>query len=146
MSPNVVHQLWQDSWAGDIWITPWSQALDGLTPEQAAWSPAPGRHSIWQLVGHILFWRQTTFDRIAGRPARTGDTPHDEQFPQPQRVDAASWDALRDRLHASHERMQAYLADPSHGNERPRYHLAHDAYHLGQIMYLRALQGLSPLM
>ena len=30
--------------------------------------------------------------------------------------------------------------------ERPRYHLVHDANHLGQILYIRQLQGLPLVM
>lgn len=31
------------------------------------------------------------------------------------------------------------------GLERLVYHLPHESYHMGQIMYLRAMQGLPPL-
>lgn len=29
--------------------------------------------------------------------------------------------------------------------DRLQYHLFHNSYHLGQIMYLRAMQGLKPI-
>lgn len=139
-------ELWREWWAGDIWITPWSKALDGLTPEQAAWTPEGGRHSIWQLVNHVMFWRDVTMQRIAGNPPAGYEPEHDEQFPAPSRVDAPSWDATRARLESSHEAIRAAIDDEKTPRDRLRYHLAHDAYHLGQIMQLRALQGLPPVL
>ena len=31
-------------------------ALRGVSAAQARWQPAPGRHSIWELVLHIAYW------------------------------------------------------------------------------------------
>ena len=138
--------LWDQWWDGDIWIAPWARALDGLTAGQAAWQPAgrdgSPRHSIWQNVTHILVWRGVTFDMLAGRP-RPADADLDARnFAPPAEVTEPAWAAAREALADSHRRVRALIADPAVPLDRPRHHLAHDAYHLGQIMYIRALLGL----
>ena len=42
--------------------------------------------------------------------------------------------------------MRYTLADSNTPLDRLKYHLAHDAYHLGQIMQLRGLQGLQAIV
>ena len=138
-----LRELWRNWWEGDIWIAPWSKALDGLTPEQAAWKPPGGRHSIWQLVNHVLYWRNITLRRVAGNaPPASFQPAHVEQFAEPATIDAQSWEAARAQILETHQRIQRCLDDPAVSVVLVRYHLPHDSYHLGQIMLLRALQGL----
>lgn len=146
MDRETLRKLWIDWWEGDIWIAPWSGALEGVTAEQAARQPQPGRHSIWQLVTHVVFWRTITFERMAGMPGPTDERINAEQFAQPARVDEASWREAKASLRETHERIVSLLADASTPLDRLRYHLAHDAYHLGQIMYVRALLGMRPVV
>lgn len=149
MDRDALLKLWDAWWEGDIWIAPWSGALAGLTAEQAAWRPTgrdgSPRHSIWQNVTHVVFWRSVTLDMLAGRGRPTEAQARERQFAEPAAVTEAAWAAAREELAESHRRMRAVIADPAMDLERPRYHLAHDAYHLGQIMYVRAMLGLSPV-
>ena len=138
--------LWTDSWDGDIWIAPWSKAITGLTAQQAAWTPAPGRHSIWQNVTHVVYWRNYTLDVIAGKPKPPAAEVEAHQFAVPSEITDAAWAHTSRQLMISHERIRAAIADPAASLDRIKYHLAHDAYHLGQIMQLRALQGLPPIV
>lgn len=146
MSREILHDLWTRWWDHDIWITPWSKAIAGLTPEQAAWKPQRDRHSIWQNVTHVIFWREYTLSVVAGRPKPSSTEVDVGNFAEPPRSDAASWRDTSSRLKDSHDRIAAALADPRTNLERIKHHLAHDAYHLGQIMHLRALQGLTPVV
>ena len=107
MEREPLVKLWEEAWAEGLWAAAWSKTVEGLPPEQAAWKPQAEHHSIWQIVNHILFWREITFRRLAGgREPEQGD---------------------EGRLN------------------RLLYHLAHDSYHIGQIMYLRAMLGLPPI-
>jgi hypothetical protein len=38
------------------WFVPAKIAVDGLTAEQAKWSPGKGNHSVGQLAYHLWFW------------------------------------------------------------------------------------------
>lgn len=50
------------------------------------------------------------------------------------------------RFEASHREMEETLAAAGGELARFRYHLFHDSYHIGQIMQLRAMQGLPPVV
>src|SRR5579871_7032841 len=51
------------------WQPPLSGALRGLTAAEAAWKPAPPRHSIWQIVRHLILWKRGVLQEW------DGDTP-----------------------------------------------------------------------
>jgi len=40
------------SWHGPIL----RGSLRGVSAEEAAWRPAPGRHNIWELAVHAAYW------------------------------------------------------------------------------------------
>lgn len=145
MERETLMQMWDESWAGGIWFGPWSKALEGLTARQAAWQPQPGRHSIGQLVAHVAFWREVTIDLLEGRPEPAADVVARSNFPAFDGGDEAVWTATRARLESTHRRLRAAIADPKQSIERVRYHLVHDSNHLGQILYLRGLQGMDPI-
>jgi len=135
-------QLWDESWSEGTWFASWSAALDGLTPAQAAWHPGPGRHSIWQLVHHVVFWRDVTLAILADRPRPDDAERERRNFEPPAVVTEDAWEASRHALERSHQALRAALADEAKPLDRLRYHVVHDANHLGQILYLRRMQDL----
>jgi len=145
MTREMLLKLWDESWDAGIWIAPWSRAVQGVTPEQAAWSPASGRHCIWQIVNHVCMWREYTLTQIDGRagPART--ELEAANFAMPASNNAETWTQTIDRLRKTHDDIRAAIASPGSSLKRLQYHLGHDCYHLGQIMYLRAMQGMMPI-
>lgn len=145
MDRAMLLALWDESWETGIWITPWIKAVEGLSAVQAAWKPAAARHSIWQNVTHVVFWRTITLDTLAGRARPPQDVMDRLNFAEPGAATEPAWKDARQRLAASHMALRAAIADEKNQLDRLKYHLGHDAYHLGQIMYLRALQGLSPI-
>jgi hypothetical protein len=135
---------------------PLTTALAGLTAAQASWKPTPERHSIWQIVRHITHWMEAGMDALAARPQVYADLERSDWG-------AASggekeWQADVARLHEDYrrfkERLQAMSEEDLAAMLEPyrgigRYPAAirfiktatHDTYHIGQIRYLRALQG-----
>ncbi len=63
-------------------------------------------------------------------------------FAAPSDVSEAAWKAAQDRLTKSHDAIRTALADEKTPVDKIRYLLPHDAYHLGQVMLLRGLQGI----
>lgn len=139
------------------WQPPLSGALRGLTAAEAAWKPAPERHSIWQIVRHLILWKRGVLD------AWNGDPPGGEQ------LEASDWHEVtgseaeweRDRrtlLEMSDQFLtRAQALDDAGLSRRVVWYKSghtqplamrvvrtttHDIYHAGQIMYLRALQGI----
>jgi uncharacterized damage-inducible protein DinB len=137
--------LWDESWAEGIWFASWSEAMQGITADQAAWKPEGGKHSIWQLVGHVNFWRGYTLDAIAGKPKPAPEDVKRRNFPEPGEASEAAWQRARAELEATHRRVHEAIANEATPLERLKYHLAHDSYHLGQIMYLRSMLGYPPV-
>jgi hypothetical protein len=123
------------------------EALSGITAKQALWKPAPDGNSIWQIVDHQSAsndWQREVLELgdadLAGwiQPAGGED----------------EWQASLARLRESHLRLSAVIGrltdaqlqsvpDPADGRTQWELLLssaAHEAYHAGQIDYLKGLQ------
>lgn len=139
------------------WQPPLRRALRGLTAAEAAWKPAPARHSIWQIVRHLILWKGGVLDAWDGTPP-DGETLAAADWHEAKGRDA-DWDRDRRTLLEISEQFlsrargldDAALARPMvwyrGGNTQPLAMrlvrtTTHDLYHAGQIMYLRALQGI----
>jgi uncharacterized damage-inducible protein DinB len=139
------------------WQPPLRGAVRGLTAAEAAWKPSPERHSIWQIVRHLILWKQGVLDAWDGNP------------PEGEKLDAADWrdangtDAEWERDHrrlleiSEQFLTRARALDDAGLSRQVTWYkggqaqplamrlvrtTTHDVYHAGQIMYLRALQGI----
>ena len=115
------------------------------------WQPpsAPGvtgvRKSIWQLVEHMIFWRENWLGRLDGGPRPTDADLALHNWPEIRDRSPAAWQATRRRFEQSHERVAAAVRDRYDVAATMIYFLPHDCYHMGQINYLRAMLGLKPI-
>src|SRR5437867_13379474 len=127
------------------------RAIAGVTPAQATWRPAPGRHNILELTLHAAYWKHEVRRRLrGGRP---------EPFPRfPYRgsnwfdVDGTSFKTAVRMLVDEHRALRATvaaltpnaLARRVRGRDTAAFTIrgiaAHDLYHAGQIQLLRRLQ------
>jgi hypothetical protein len=136
----------------ESWHPPVAGAVTGLDAIQALWTPAPERHSIWQIVRHLTLWKLYAIAVLAGKTP-DGAAYAAQDWARPAGGDA-DWhrdlDELRDvsaRLRtaalALAENASLPDADPDGGGPASLILSigAHDAYHAGQIQLLRALQG-----
>lgn len=124
------------------WFVPVSKAVEGLTPEQAMWKQGDANHSIAQLVNHLIFWDKEQLDKFNGKPAATVNN-NDETF---SNVDKKTWPLAVKQLddiltewenavaNATDEKLESWYSAIAHIG-------AHNAYHTGQIMYIRKQQG-----
>ncbi len=151
---NHVHTtLHKEDWQ---WQPSLSEALEGLTAAQAAWKPAPQRHSIWQIVRHLILWKRGVLN------AWDGDPPDGAQLEANdwQEIAGGEADWVKDRrtlLDISTQFLtRAQALDDAGLSRRITWYKSgeaqplamrvvrtttHDIYHAGQIRYLRALQG-----
>ncbi|MCZ6836187.1 MAG: DinB family protein [Planctomycetota bacterium] len=142
-----VARWYDEAWREETWSVPWSRAIADLTPQQAAWKPDACKHSIWMLVNHIAFWREYTV-RLMGGEQRDEDLINRCNWMDipPEDVTEEGWQAaltnIQTQQKAVHEAMQK--AQGKDLNTLKNF-IEHDAYHMGQIMLLRAMQGLKPL-
>src|SRR4051794_21554356 len=132
------------------WFTPIKTAVAGLTAEQAKWVPnnaegkldAKTNHSVGMLAYHLAFWNENALARLRGEKPKGPET-NDETFND---FDAAHWDDIVQRLDRVMKNLEAEV------EKMPEEKLAmsastishistHNAYHTGQILYVRKLQG-----
>jgi hypothetical protein len=98
---RIIDQL-QRAFDGDAWHGPSViAALSGVTTQQAVAHPIPQAHSIWQIVLHLISWKNEVRRRLGGaEPA----SPIEGDWPESGRRDPAAWSAaiapLRDALAA----------------------------------------------
>jgi hypothetical protein len=119
-------------------------SLRGVTPAQAAFRPAPGRHSIRELTLHAAYWKYAVWRRLTGE--KRGSFPLDGSnwFARTGVPTAAEWKRDKELLEAEHRRLRAAVAKlparPAYRILRQVYGVAlHDAYHTGQIQYVKRL-------
>ena len=135
---------WDKAWTQGLWAAPWSKVLEGLTPQQAAWSPAPNRHSIWQIVNHMIFWREHDLRTFAGDKPSADENQRRNFEPNPAPT-SENWETTKTHFAKTQTGIHDAIADSKNPIDRLQYHLFHDSYHVGQIMLLRALQDLKPI-
>ena len=125
------------------WFVPASVAVDGLAAEQARWTPPGGGHSVGQLAYHLWFWDSRALADFKGEksPAFTGN--NDETFND---FNAAQWNDLVKKLNQVLTDWDNAVASADDQTLAAKgsliAHVAtHNAYHIGQILYVRKLEG-----
>jgi len=133
------------------WFVALTSALEGVTAEQAAWRPAGVDNSIGENVNHLIFWNERWLKRFRGEL----NEPHDVENTATFKADESDWQRTLEKLGAVMDAWRAILRDISDERldapvnakfQHPwRLSLAHqnihNAYHIGQIVLLRKLQG-----
>lgn len=125
------------------WFVSLNTAVEGVTPEQARWTDGKGNHSIGQLVHHLAFWNERSLEHFEGKKPAAFSGNNEETFND---FDAAKWTETVQRLDKAMKGWEAVVekADDAKLAEAASMiaHIgAHNAYHIGQIVYVRRLQG-----
>jgi uncharacterized damage-inducible protein DinB len=125
------------------WFVPASIALEGLTPEQASWKDETGNHSIGQLAAHLVFWNRQQLAKLEGKPSPPPPGNNDETF---NSFDAAKWSATVQQLDEVLTGLERAVEAADEATlQKSASNIAHigthNAYHIGQIVYIRRLRG-----
>jgi hypothetical protein len=125
------------------WFVPISVAVDGLTAEQAGWQPKGDLHSAGQLTYHLLFWNRRALQQLKGEPQEKFGGNNDETFVN---FDAKQWsDTVKqlDQVMSEYEKLVESADDQKLAKMATTIAnvCTHNAYHVGQIVYVRKLQG-----
>jgi uncharacterized damage-inducible protein DinB len=125
------------------WFVPIDVAVDGLTAEQASWKDASGNHSVGQLTNHLLFWNRQELAKFKGEPPEKFSGNNDETF---NNFDAKKWsDTVRqlDQVMVELEKFVEAVDDKTLQTLASEIaHIGtHNAYHVGQMIFVRKLQG-----
>ena len=125
------------------WFVPIDVAVKGLTAEQAKWTSGKGNHSIGQLVNHLAFWNERSLQRFKGEKPAAFSGNNDETF---NSFDAKSWAETTTRLDRVMKAWEQAVETADEATLKKNASLiahigTHNAYHVGQIIYVRKLQG-----
>ncbi|MFL6259469.1 MAG: DinB family protein [Thermoanaerobaculia bacterium] len=136
------------SWHGPIL----KGSLRGISPEEAAWRPAPGRHNVWELAIHAAYWKYSVLHRLR-REVRF-PLKGSNWFPRPEgEISEQAWKAdlrILEQMHRDLRAAVAVLRDGDletvpQGSKTVVRDLVlgaayHDIYHAGQIQLLKRLR------
>ena len=125
-------------------------SIRGLSPADARWRPAPGRHNIWELVVHAAYWKYAVRRRLLKERRGSFAIKGSNWFARPEEQSDRAWRADIVLLHKEHRALREVIAGLSdrdvlkhaRGGGTSTFALvsgiaAHDLYHAGQIAILR---------
>ena len=125
------------------WFVPANTAVKGLTAEQASWTDGKGNHSVGQLAYHLVYWNKQNLARLKGEQPEKFSGNNDETF---EKFDSKTWNETVQQLDGVMKELEKWVetADEAKLKERAAVftHIStHNAYHIGQIIYVRREQG-----
>jgi uncharacterized damage-inducible protein DinB len=134
------------------WFVPLDTAVAGLSPEQARWVPkagGPGQmHSVAQLVAHLIYWNERSLARLKGEKPAAYSGNNEDTFVgyDVNNINEAQWTALISRLNRCLTGYEKWVQSASDAQLSDAASLlahvgTHNAYHTGEIVYVRKLQG-----
>ena len=125
------------------WFVPPTIAIAGLTPEQANWKDSSNNHSIAQLTTHLIFWNKQMLDKFEDKKPDDFNGNNKETFSP---VDASSWNETMQSLDSILTAWETAVQNADAPKLSKWYstiaHIGtHNAYHTGQIIYIRKMKG-----
>jgi len=142
LKSTLLHQF-QNTWNQQDWFVPVSRAVEGLTAQQAMWKPSDSSHSVGQLAYHLMFWNRQELDKFYGRKPASFDGNNDETFTA---FTEATWASTVQQLNQVMKDWETAISNSDEAKLQGWYDIiahisTHNAYHTGQILYIRKLAG-----
>ena len=151
-----ITKLFEDLYDGSPWIdSTLKGTLEPVTAEQAMKKISLERNSIWEIVNHIISWREMVLLRLQEMEAAM---PDNNFFKPVSDTSETAWRKTLEQLQESQIEWLSFLntmdeedllkINPK-SNMTYFYHIhgiiQHDAYHLGQIVLLSKIIQQPPL-
>ncbi|MFA1822734.1 DinB family protein [Virgibacillus oceani] len=154
---EMVLSLFHFRFKQEVGFVPLMDAIKELTAEQASWQPSKEGHSIWQIVNHLVYWNTRMLDQLEGRNRNQAIIENNDTFGNPgDRKDEAGWQSTMEQTYKLFEKMQEEVSklddsqfDKVVDDDGTTLKVVlgdmamHDSYHIGQILYIRKLQGVT---
>ena len=124
------------------WFVDAATAVAGLTPEQASWRDGKGNHSVGQLLYHMMFWNRFTLEGLKGDKKKF-EGSNEQTF---DTFDAKKWNEIQQQFDEVMTELENFVqnADDEQLKTASKTILnivAHNAYHTGEIVFVRKSQG-----
>lgn len=134
----------------ESWYAPLRHAIDGVTAEQAIWRPAgEATKTIWENVNHLIYYKERLVSNMQGIEW-TNNLDGDQTFSlTEQSNNDEEWKKIVKRAESVYQNLrQLLIKTPEEEIEQLEGKLLdillHDAYHTGQIIQIRKMQGSWP--
>ena len=137
------------------WFTPVTEAIQGLTAEQAARIPSEGFNSVWGVVRHMSYWQEFLLHRFRGETVEQMKIEGKENWQAiNQPYDERAWQADCEHLFTINKDLAEVVAgfsdealdEPYSEGRAKRYQviqgiIAHNCYHTNEIISIRHMLG-----
>ena len=151
MTKDVLLRQFTNCYDENDWFVAVRNAVEGVTAKQAGWKPAGAQHSIWEIVNHLRHDNNACLQRFLGREYKSPAANNDETFDsvggswetdlERFEVIMTKWrEVLKNADDATLVELAPHRKETNWGTEIANMN-AHNAYHGGQIVLLRKLQG-----
>ena len=125
------------------WFVPVNIALKGITAEQAVWKDGSENHSIGQLANHLLFWNERQLKVFKGEKLAPFNGNNDETF---NAFTKEQWLETVKKLDNVVMEIEKIIQNADEASLKSWAETignisTHNAYHTGQIIFVRKLQG-----
>ena len=125
------------------WFVPVNIAVEGLTAEQAMWKDSSGNHSVGQLVNHLVFWNEQQLAKFKGEKPDAFSGNNEETFAVLNKESWAASVRKLDNVLTQLENLVSTADEPTlkKWSGTIANISTHNAYHTGQIIFVRKLHG-----
>jgi uncharacterized damage-inducible protein DinB len=134
------------------WYVPFKPAIEGLTAGQASWKPSgEAPKTIWENVNHLIYYKERLAANLEGREWTHNLDGNETFYLTDQSIDDREWEKVVERAENAQRNLRQVMSTIS--NEKLDQNslemklldiMLHEAYHTGQIIQLRKMQGSWP--
>ncbi|MBV6713253.1 DinB family protein [Paenibacillus chitinolyticus] len=154
---DLLKRGWEHAYGTEDWYAPLKDAVSGISADQASWRP-PGEagNTIWETVNHLVYYKQRLLEQLQGEEPDNWAKNNDDTFKTPDTHGSEeAWQRTLRELDAVHTRIGSLLGAKSDPDMDAVYRdspigfrigsvIQHDAFHTGEIVLIRKLQGSWP--
>jgi uncharacterized damage-inducible protein DinB len=147
-----ISKLFSDLYDGNAWIdVTTAGTIKNINSEQAFSRPAENLNSIWEIVNHLVNWRETVLKRMNGEII---EEPKNNFFEPVKDNSEDAWRNILIRFDESQKMWLKFLSgfvneslEKYYSQSKYTFYelifgiLQHDAYHLGQIVLIKKMVG-----
>lgn len=121
--------------------------VKGIEVSTALSRPLENRHSIWEIVQHVVYWIDRVNDVLKGEEHPPMGDPEDWK---PVEGDSSAWDSIEEDIIGAYERLRDTIQETNEGKIRDRLPdtnftyswmlfglVHHNLYHAGQIAIMK---------
>jgi uncharacterized damage-inducible protein DinB len=125
------------------WFVPINIAIEGLTKEQALWKDKSGNHSVAELTYHLIFWNERELAKFKGEKESSFSGNNKETFDV---IKQKSWEDMVKKIDGIMKEWEMLIEAADESKLKDWYGTianisTHNAYHTGQIIFVRKQQG-----